>query len=110
MGGRIPRLRVGPVRAINVLCPMKRDVLGARSLSLALRKILTGDMRSASNRFGWTFDRGDKIMQIETNYNREVYNVDVGTVLRTTTVRRKARSRSTTRDARWLTALAKLDV
>ena len=29
-------------------------------------------------RFGWTFAPGDKVMQIENDYDKEVYNGDVG--------------------------------
>jgi exodeoxyribonuclease V alpha subunit len=29
------------------------------------------------DRFGWTFAPGDKVMQIENDYDREVYNSDI---------------------------------
>src|SRR3569623_1765553 len=30
------------------------------------------------HRFGWTFAPGDKVMQIENDYEKEVYNGDIG--------------------------------
>jgi exodeoxyribonuclease V alpha subunit len=36
----------------------------------------TGDRKV--ERFGWTFAPGDKVMQIENDYDKEVYNGDIG--------------------------------
>jgi exodeoxyribonuclease V alpha subunit len=78
---RIPR-RFGfePVRDIQVLCPMNRGALGARSLNLALQKLLNPGAAPRVERFGWTFAPGDKVMQIENDYDKDVYNGDVGFV------------------------------
>jgi exodeoxyribonuclease V alpha subunit len=80
---RIPlRFGLDPIRDIQVLCPMNRGGLGARSLNIELQSVLNppGDIRV--ERFGWTFCPGDKVMQIENNYDREVYNGDLGIVSR----------------------------
>jgi exodeoxyribonuclease V alpha subunit len=80
---RIPkRFGFGPVRDIQVLCPMNRGGLGARSLNVELQAALNppGDIRM--ERFGWTFCPGDKVMQVENNYDKEVYNGDLGIVSR----------------------------
>ena len=80
---RIPkRFRLDPVRDIQVLCPMNRGGLGARSLNIELQKALNppGDIRI--ERFGWTFCPGDKVMQIENDYDKDVYNGDLGIVSR----------------------------
>jgi exodeoxyribonuclease V alpha subunit len=47
--------------------------VGARSLNVELQKVLNppGDIRI--ERFGWTFCPGDKVMQVENNYDKEVY-------------------------------------
>ena len=78
---RIPR-RFGfdPIRDIQVLCPMNRGGLGARSLNIELQKALNppGDIRI--ERFGWTFCPGDKVMQVENDYDKDVYNGDLGIV------------------------------
>jgi exodeoxyribonuclease V alpha subunit len=39
-----------------------------------------GDIRV--ERFGWTFCPGDKVMQVENNYDKEVYNGDLGIIAR----------------------------
>jgi exodeoxyribonuclease V alpha subunit len=76
---RIPRrFGLDPIRDIQVLCPMNRGGVGARSLNIELQSALnpTGDRKV--ERFGWTFAPGDKVMQIENDYNKEVYNGDIG--------------------------------
>jgi exodeoxyribonuclease V alpha subunit len=78
---RIPkRFGYDPIRDIQVLCPMNRGGLGARSLNIELQKALNppGDIRV--ERFGWTFAPGDKVMQVENDYDKDVYNGDLGTV------------------------------
>ncbi|MDQ2103122.1 SF1B family DNA helicase RecD2 [Azospirillum isscasi] len=78
---RIPR-RFGadPVRDVQILCPMNRGGLGARSLNIELQKALNPPGESRVERFGWTFGPGDKVMQVENNYDKEVYNGDLGIV------------------------------
>ena len=78
---RIPR-RFGadPVRDVQILCPMNRGGLGARSLNIELQKVLNPPGESRVERFGWTFGPGDKVMQVENNYDKEVYNGDLGIV------------------------------
>ena len=80
---RIPkRFGLDPVRDVQVLCPMNRGGLGARSLNIELQKALNPPGELRIERFGWTFCPGDKVMQIENDYDREVYNGDLGVVLR----------------------------
>src|SRR5579872_5161446 len=76
---RIPR-RFGfdPVRDIQVLSPMNRGGVGARSLNIELQKALNPAGERKVERFGWTFAPGDKVMQIENDYDKEVYNGDIG--------------------------------
>jgi exodeoxyribonuclease V alpha subunit len=78
---RIPgRFDLDPIRDIQVLCPMNRGGVGARSLNVMLQTALNpaGDRRV--ERFGWVFAPKDKVMQIENDYDKEVYNGDVGYV------------------------------
>lgn len=77
---RIPaRFALDPIRDVQVLCPMNRGAAGARALNLALQAALNpGDGGSAVERFGFTYRVGDKVMQIENNYDREVFNGDIG--------------------------------
>ena len=79
--GRIPR-RFGfdPVRDVQVLCPMNRGGMGARSLNIELQKVLNPPGELRVERFGWVFGVGDKVMQVENDYDKEVYNGDLGIV------------------------------
>jgi exodeoxyribonuclease V alpha subunit len=78
---RIPRrFGLDPVRDIQVLCPMNRGGVGARSLNIELQAALNPAGERKIERFGWTFAPGDKVMQIENDYDKEVYNGDIGFV------------------------------
>ena len=78
---RIPkRFGLDPVRDIQVLCPMNRGGVGARSLNIELQAALNPAGERKVERFGWTFAPGDKVMQIENDYDKEVYNGDIGYV------------------------------
>nr|WP_264654759.1 ATP-dependent RecD-like DNA helicase [Azospirillum canadense] len=78
---RIPR-RFGfdPVRDVQVLCPMNRGGMGARSLNIELQAVLNPPGELRVERFGWVFGVGDKVMQVENDYDKEVYNGDLGIV------------------------------
>ena len=80
---RIPRrFGLDPVRDIQVLSPMNRGGLGARSLNVELQQALNppGDIRI--ERFGSIFGAGDKVMQVENDYDKEVFNGDLGIIAR----------------------------
>ena len=78
---RIPkRFGFDAVRDIQVLCPMNRGGAGARSLNIDLQAALNPAGERRVDRFGWTFAPGDKVMQIENDYDKEVYNGDIGHV------------------------------
>ena len=61
---------------------MNRGGVGARSLNVELQAVLNPAGERKVERFGWTFCRGDKVMQVENDYDREVYNGDLGVVTR----------------------------
>jgi exodeoxyribonuclease V alpha subunit len=78
---RIPkRFGLDAIRDIQVLCPMNRGGVGARSLNIELQAALNPAGDRKVERFGWTFAPGDKVMQIENDYDKEVYNGDIGTI------------------------------
>jgi exodeoxyribonuclease V alpha subunit len=80
---RIPhRFGLNPVRDVQVLCPMNRGGLGARSLNIELQRALNPPGEVRVERFGWTFCPGDKVMQATNDHQREVYNGDLGIVRR----------------------------
>ena len=78
---RIPkRFGLDPIRDVQVLCPMNRGGVGARSLNIELQAVLNPAGENKVERFGSTFTPGDKVMQIENDYDKEVYNGDIGYV------------------------------
>jgi exodeoxyribonuclease V alpha subunit len=78
---RIPkRFGLDPIRDIQVLCPMNTGGVGARSLNIELQAALNPAGDPKVERFGWTFAPGDKVMQIENDYDKEVYKGDIGTI------------------------------
>ncbi len=76
---RIPhRFGFDPIRDIQVLCPMNRGGVGARSLNIELQAALNPAGEKKVERFGWTFAPGDKVMQIENDYDKDIFNGDIG--------------------------------
>jgi exodeoxyribonuclease V alpha subunit len=65
---------------IQVLSPMKRGVIGSENLNTLLQKQLNPSP-SPLMRMGRCFHIGDKVMQIRNNYEKEVYNGDVGKIV-----------------------------
>jgi exodeoxyribonuclease V alpha subunit len=57
---------------------VNRGGVGARSLNIELQAALNPAGDRKVERFGWTFAPGDKVMQIENDYDKEVYNGDIG--------------------------------
>lgn len=77
---RIPR-RFGydPVEEIQVLSPMHRGIIGAQRLNDILQEALNPQKQSVE-RAGRTFRLHDKVMQLKNNYDKEVFNGDLGRV------------------------------
>ena len=78
---RIPRrFGLDPIRDIQVLCPMNRGGVGARALNIELQAALNPAGERKVERFGRTFAPGDKVMQVENDYDKEIYNGDIGRI------------------------------
>ncbi|MCE3235038.1 MAG: ATP-dependent RecD-like helicase [Vampirovibrio sp.] len=78
---RIPqRFNLRAIEDIQVLSPMNRSGLGARSLNIELQKALNPNWGSGVERFGSRFALGDKVMQTENNYDKDVFNGDIGII------------------------------
>ena len=80
MTTRIPRkFGMDPLQDVQVLVPMRRNLLGTENLNFELQKALnpSGD---AVTRGGTVFRAGDRVMQLRNNYDKDVYNGDVGFV------------------------------
>jgi exodeoxyribonuclease V alpha subunit len=80
---RIPaHFGLHPINDVQVLTPMNRGGLGARSLNIDLQARLNPDGNPRINRFGWIYAPNDKIIQTVNNYDKEVFNGDIGRVVR----------------------------
>jgi len=79
---RIPaRFGLDPFRDVQVLTPMNRSELGARALNARLQEVLNpAGGQAGVERFGWTFRVGDKVLQTQNDYQKEVFNGDIGRV------------------------------
>ena len=77
---RIPRhFHLEPLQDVQVLTPMRRNLLGAENLNAAIQKRLNGSGPGVV-RGGMEFRAGDRVMQLRNNYDKDVYNGDVGFV------------------------------
>ena len=76
---RIPKAYHFNTNEIQVLAPMQRSVVGATNLNIILQEAINpiGDSLS---RGGFKYRKGDKVMQIRNNYDKEVFNGDIGHV------------------------------
>jgi exodeoxyribonuclease V alpha subunit len=73
-----------PVRDLQVLCPMNRGALGVRELNAALQEALNPARldQPEVEKFGWRYRPGDKVMQVVNNYDKDVFNGDIGQLAR----------------------------
>jgi len=80
---RIPqKLGLDPIRDIQVLCPMNRGSLGTREMNRMLQEHLNPlrPNEPAVEKFGWVFRLRDKVIQTQNNYDKDVFNGDIGQV------------------------------
>ena len=80
---RIPaKFGFDPLRDIQVLCPMNRGSLGIRELNVRLQKELNPARpgEPVADKFGWKFRVRDKVIQTENNYDKDVFNGDIGQI------------------------------
>jgi exodeoxyribonuclease V alpha subunit len=78
---RIPaRFGLDPFRDVQVLAPMHGSLIGTRNLNAALQDVLNPAGPAEVERHGWKFRVGDKVMQIQNNYQKDVFNGDIGRI------------------------------
>lgn len=76
---RIPKkFNFDPIMDIQILCPMQKGAAGVRALNIELQKALNPAHSKGIERYGQVFAPGDKVMQIVNNYDKDVYNGDIG--------------------------------
>jgi exodeoxyribonuclease V alpha subunit len=89
---RIPaKFRFDPIRDIQVLCPMNRGSLGIRELNVRLQNELNPARADEPvvEKFGWQFRVRDKVIQTENNYDKDVFNGDIGQIAKIDPVERE---------------------
>jgi exodeoxyribonuclease V alpha subunit len=80
VSNRIPkRFGLDPFSDIQVLTPMRRNQLGADNLNAVLQQTLNPSGHEIE-RFGRKYRKGDRVMQIRNNYDKEVFNGDIGSI------------------------------
>jgi exodeoxyribonuclease V alpha subunit len=78
----IPQLGFNPATDVQVLCPMTRGVVGTRNLNLVLQQLINppSSDKAEINRSGHNFRVWDRIIQLKNDYDKEVFNGDLGIV------------------------------
>lgn len=82
---RIPKKwKIDPRRDIQVLCPMNRGLLGTAQMNRTLQERLNPKRNGdpSVEKFGWEFRVRDKVIQTRNNYDKEVFNGDIGEILK----------------------------
>jgi exodeoxyribonuclease V alpha subunit len=83
VGTRIPRrFGLDPMRDVQVITPMQKGAVGARNLNDRLAALLNPAPIDTVERFGAVYAVGDKVMQVENDYDRDVFNGDLGVIRR----------------------------
>ncbi len=84
---RLPKFYGVSPQLIQVLTPMQRGVVGAANLNRALQAAINPPVTDGHGKTApelhpgsYTFRPGDKVMQIRNNYDKEVFNGDIGTI------------------------------
>ena len=89
---RIPdKFKLDPIRDIQVLCPMNRGSLGIRELNVRLQNELNPACTDEPlvEKFGWLFRPRDKVIQTENDYDKDVFNGDIGQIAKIDPVERE---------------------
>lgn len=76
---RLPKAYNQPLSNIQVLTPMQRSVVGAGNLNMLLQQALNTSTLGIS-RGGINYKLGDRVMQIRNNYDKNVFNGDIGII------------------------------
>jgi exodeoxyribonuclease V alpha subunit len=89
---RVPaKFGLDPIRDIQVLSPMNRGSLGVRELNVKLQNELNPARQEEPlvEKFGWQFRVRDKVIQTENNYDKDVFNGDIGQIAKIDLVERE---------------------
>ncbi len=73
------RLGFDPIEDVQILTPMQKGELGAKNLNQVMQALLNPHGNQIE-RFGIVFREGDRVMQTENDYDKEVFNGDLGRI------------------------------
>lgn len=78
----IPQWGFDPARDIQVLCPMTRGSVGTHNLNTVLQQLINPPSLSKTEivRSGMVLRVGDRVIQKKNDYDREVFNGDMGVI------------------------------
>jgi exodeoxyribonuclease V alpha subunit len=78
----LPGLGFNPATDVQVLCPMSRGLVGTRNLNTVLQQLINPPSadKVEINRGGMTLRMGDRVIQQMNDYQREVFNGDLGII------------------------------
>jgi exodeoxyribonuclease V alpha subunit len=78
----IPKLGFNPATDVQVLCPMIRGAVGTRNFNAVLQELINPPSPNKAEvaRGGMTFRVGDRVIQLKNDYDREVFNGDLGII------------------------------
>ncbi|MEI6564212.1 MAG: ATP-dependent RecD-like DNA helicase [bacterium] len=80
VSSRIPRkFHFNPMTEVQVLTPMRRNQLGCENLNTILQHTLNPG-GTVIKRYGREYKEGDRVLQVRNNYDKDVYNGDIGQV------------------------------
>jgi len=76
---RIPkRFNLNPINDIQLLCPMNRGAVGTQAMNERLQALLNPQTKLQFSAAGRLYKSGDKVMQVVNNYDKGVFNGDMG--------------------------------
>lgn len=75
------RYRILPSQ-MNVLSPMHRGTAGTQKINFDLQKLLNpGNNDQIISHSGYSYKITDRVMQLKNNYDKNIYNGDIGTIV-----------------------------
>lgn len=97
---RLPKAYHVPPASIQVLTPMQRGIVGASNLNILLQNALNPS-QAFLTRSGTSYRLNDKVMQIKNNYEKEVFNGDIGVISQVDTEERTLKVQFDGRDVEY---------
>jgi exodeoxyribonuclease V alpha subunit len=80
----LPRLGVNVARDLQILCPMTRGLFGTRNLNQLLQQLINPHhpQKPELKRADRILRQGDRVIQFKNDYDKEVFNGDLGIIRR----------------------------